>query len=360
MTSEQAVAFVIGNPDYEVLTTGPVEVGEVDTAEARIRAFMAGAKAESTRRAYSDDWRRFEAWCATEGLPSLPAAPEAICRFLDHLVFAGYVRNGERRRYSVATLSRFLVSVSVAHTRAGYRLTDNPTKHPAVQECWEGVRRSVGSAQRPKAAATTTIIRSMVAGLPDPVAPLPGAADRLQLAGLRDRALVLLGFAGGFRRSELAALAVEDLEDVDEGMDVRLRRSKTDQAGKGRTVLVCCAPEAKDCPVRALRAWLAAGGITGGPIFRKIDRHGHVGSRPLSGQAVADVIKARAKAAGRDPAKFAGHSLRRGHVTSAAKAGATRQKIKAQTGHHSDRMVDAYTEDASRSEGNSSAAIWTV
>jgi len=350
-------------PDEPVaLVISPLEaVGEVDAAESRIRAFMAGAKADSTRRAYRDDWRRFEAWCAGEDLPSLPATPAAVCRFLDHLVVEGYLaRNGERRAYSASTLSRFMVSISVAHTRAGFAHTDNPIKHPAVQECWEGIRRSVGSAQRPKAAATTTIIRSMVAGLPDPVAPLPGAADRLQLAGLRDRALVLLGFAGGFRRSELAALAVEDLEDVDEGVDIRIRRSKTDQAGKGRTVLVCYAPAAKDCPVRALRAWLAASGITEGPVFRKIDRHGHVGSRPLSGQAVADVVKARAKAAGRDPAKFAGHSLRRGHVTSAAKAGATRQKIKAQTGHHSDRMVDAYTEDASRSEGNSSAAIWTV
>lgn len=344
------------------LVIRPLEaVGEVDAAEARIRAFMAGAKAANTRRAYSDDWRRFQSWCDVEGLPSLPAPPEAMCRFLDHLVVAGYVaRNGDRRNYSAATLSRYLVSISVAHIRAGFALTDNPIKHPAVQECWEGIRRTIGSAQRPKAAATTAIIRAMVAGLPDPVAPLPGTADRLQLAGLRDRALVLLGFAGGFRRSELAALAVEDLEDVDEGMDVRIRRSKTDQAGKGRTVLVCLAPAAKDCPVRALRAWLAASAITEGPIFRKIDRHGHVGARPLSGQAVADVVKARAKAAGRDPSKFAGHSLRRGHVTSAAKAGASRQKIKAQTGHHSDRMVDAYTEDASRSEGNSSAAIWTV
>ena len=105
-------------------------------------------------------------------------------------------------------------------------------------------------------------------------------------------------------------------------------------------MLVCYAPEARDCPVRALKAWLTAAEIAEGPIFRKVDRYGHVGTAPLSGQAVADIIKARATAAGRDPASFAGHSLRRGHVTSAAKAGVSRQKIKAQTGHVSDRMVD--------------------
>jgi site-specific recombinase XerD len=345
----------------QLVVPAAVELGAAGEAEERIRGYIAGARSENTRRAYAADWATFETWCAAEGFPSLPASPGAVCRFLDHLVAEGYSdRSGKRRSYSVSTLSRFMASISVAHGRAGFGLAENPVKHPAVQECWEGVRRAVGSAQRRKSAATTPIVRAMVAGLPDPVAPLPGAADRSQLAGLRDRALVLVGFAGAFRRSELAALAVEDLEDVDEGVDVLIRRSKTDQAGEGEMVLIVYAPAAKDCPVRALRAWLAASGITQGPIFRKIDRNGAVGARALSGQAVADVVKARAKAAGRDPAKFAGHSLRRGHVTSARKGGAAQRKIRAQTGHRSDRMLDIYTEDASRSEGNSSAAIWNV
>jgi site-specific recombinase XerD len=339
------------------------EVSERRTdAEDRIRGYIAAARSENTRRAYQGDWTRFGCWCASEGVSVLPASPESVCRYLDHLVVEGYAaRTGERGSYSGATLARVLASISVGHTRAGFGLTDNPTKHPAVLECWEGIRRTIGTPQRAKAAATTAVVRSMVAGLPDAVVPAPGCApDRSRLAGLRDRALVLLGFAGGFRRSELAALTVQDLEDSDEGVEVTIQRSKTDQAGRGRTVLICNAPHAKDCPLRAPRVWLQAARILEGPVFRRIDKHGNIGPQRLSGQAVADIIKARAAATGRDPARFAGHSLRRGHVTSAAKAGADRSKIKAQTGHKSDRMVDLYTDAGTRAEGNSSVAIWTV
>ena len=170
-------------------------MGAADAAEARIRGYIAGARSDNTRRAYLVDWTRFEAWCAAEGFDSLPASPGALCRFLDHLVAEGYrSRSGELRSYSVATLSRFMASISVAHARAGFGLAENPTKHPVVQGA--GKASGVQSAGPATEGGGHDADRpGMVAGLPEPGSVAQG--DRTHLAGLRDRALVLVGFAGG-------------------------------------------------------------------------------------------------------------------------------------------------------------------
>lgn len=141
--------------------------------------------------------------------------------------------------------------------------------------------------------------------------------DPHSLAGVRDRALLLVGYMGAFRRSELVALDVEDLEDRPEGLALNLRRSKVDQEGHGRRKVLVYGSGPATCPVIALRAWLAQAAITEGPVFRPVDRHGRLGARRLSGEAVADVVKRAARGSGLDPCFFAGHSLRAGHVTQA-------------------------------------------
>jgi integrase len=209
-----------------------------------------------------------------------------------------------------------------------------------VRLVWAGIRRTHGTAQEGKAPALVEDLRAMVEAM---VPRRCGQAWRL--LELRDRALLLLGFAGAFRRSELVSFDVEDLELSRAGLAVRLRRSKTDQEGQGRRVGIPRGQRAETCPVRALQAWLERARIEAGPIFRGVNRHGQLQSGQLSDRAVALVVKRRAAAAGLDPERLAGHSLRAGLATSAAAAGASERKIMDQTGHKSVTMVRRYIRD---------------
>jgi integrase len=206
-----------------------------------------------------------------------------------------------------------------------------------------GIRRAKGTAARAKAPALTGDVRAMVA------AAAPG------LLGARDRALLLLGFAGAFRRSELTSLNHQDLAFTPDGLVVLLRRCKTDQEAQGRKIGIPYGSNPETCPVRAVQAWLAASGITSGPIFRHVDRHGKLRAGRLSGYAVALVVKRHAEAAGLDAAKFAGHSLRAGLATSAAIGGASERAIMAQTGHRSVNMVRRYIRDGNLFRENAAA-----
>jgi len=176
------------------------------------------------------------------------------------------------------------------------------------------------------------------------------------IKGLRDKAMLLLGFAGAFRRNELVALTVEDIEYAQQGLKVRLRFSKTDQDGVGRSVAI---PYGRGlvCPVLALNQWLSESGITTGPVFRAVNRRGEISGIGLTPQSVALVVKERARAAGLDSAKYSGHSLRSGLVTSAATAGVSSWKIRQQTGHKSDAMLARYIRDANIFIDNAAGAI---
>lgn len=160
--------------------------------------------------------------------------------------------------------------------------------------------------------------------------------------GQRDRALLLFGFASAMRRSELAALDLGDVEETDRGLLVTVRRSKTDQEGAGHVRAIPRGRNAESCPVEALFSWIAAASLTSGPIFRRINRHGHIGAS-LTGRAIGNAVKAYAERAGFDAADFGGHSLRAGFVTSAAERGATTDRIMDHTGHRSHAMVRTYT-----------------
>lgn len=297
----------------------------------RARDYAASAKAANTRKAYSSDWGDFTAWAAQVGEPALPAAPEAVALYLAQRADEGL---------KVSTLARRLASISQAHKLAGYT---SPASAAVVQEVRKGIWREKGTAPAQKAAVMTEDLRRMVATLQD--GPI----------GVRDRALLLVGFAGGFRRSELVALDVADLDFTREGLVVTLRRSKTDQEGEGRKVGIPYGSTPATCPVRAMQAWVE--GVEAGPVFRPVNRHGQVGAARLSGEAVALVVKRAAKAAGLDPTTYSGHSLRAGLATSAAAAGASERAIMAQTGHKSAAMVRRYIRDGCLFRENAAASL---
>jgi integrase len=305
----------------------------VTTLDAQARTYLAHAKARNTLRAYRTDWADFTTWCDEQSLPALPATPETVARYLT--ARAGTVR--------VSTLQRRLSAINQAHAAKGYPPIS--LRAEPLRSVWAGIRRVHGVAQRGKAPVVTAALRAMVRQLPD------------SLIGLRDRALLLLGFAGAFRRSELVALTVADLAFHGDGLTVTLRRSKTDQAGAGRQVGIPYGSHRETCPVRAVQAWLAAAGISEGPVFRGITRHGQVQPAALSDKAVALIVKRWAAAAGLDPAQYAGHSLRAGLATAAAQAGVPERVIMAQTGHRSVTMVRRYIRTGSLFRENAAAEV---
>lgn len=289
---------------------------------AATRATLAAAKASSTRKAYQSAWRAFSAWCGEHELASLPAAPETLALYVTHLA-----RNGRK----VATIERVVVAISQAHEMARF---DSPRRTAIVRETLKGLRKRLGVAPTQKAPLTVDALADAVERLPN---------DRL---GLLRRALLLVGFAGAFRRSELVALDVAHLEFTHEGVKVLLARSKTDQEGRGRTVALLRGASEQTCPVRALQRWMDAAGITTGAVFRAVDRWDRVASRRLCDATVARVVKRAAEAVGLDPRKFAGHSLRSGFATSAARAGKTELAIMRVTGHRNAEMVHRYVREA--------------
>jgi site-specific recombinase XerD len=277
-------------------------------------------KAAATRRAYRTDFRIFRAWCDSRGAMALPAAPDAVAAFLAHEA---------TRNVRPSTIGRRLAAIRYAHKLAGLPL---PTDDERVRATLRGIRRTLGTAAVKKTPATAERVIAM--------APLPGA----RLSSLRDRALLLLGFAGAFRRSELTALDFEDLEETADGLRVTIRQSKTDQEGRGVVIAIPWGRVA--CPVKALKAWLHVTGITSGPVFRPIAKGERLLDSRLTARSVAKIVKAHAARAGLDPAQFAGHSLRSGFLTSAAAHGASIFKMADQSRHKSMDTLRGYVRDA--------------
>ena len=271
--------------------------------------YATSSRAPRTVAAYRQDLDHFRAWCTARGVPSLPATPETVAEYVADMA----------QRYRPSTIGRRLAGISVAHQLAGY---ETPTKNATVGAVVTGVRRTLGTAPDQHAAAGIGEVRRMVSRL-----------DLDTLPGLRDRALLLVGFALAARRSELVALQVADLETREEGYAVTVRRSKTDQEARGTTRALPRGTDPETCPVQALAAWVSAAGITEGPIFRAVDRWGTVAPTALTAGAVADVVKRSAARAGLDPARYSGHSLRAGFCTTAAARGASERAIARQTGH---------------------------
>jgi site-specific recombinase XerD len=282
-------------------------VAGVELAESRraTAEFIAASKADATRSAYASDWRDFEAWCQANNFCEIPASPENVAVYLSSLATTR----------KVSTIRRRCAAIAHFHTAAGH---DNPAAHTGVRATLSGIARKLGSAPTKKAALTVGALERVIRKIP------------LDLPGLRDRALILLGFAGALRRSELVALDLSDVTRHPKGIVLTIRRSKVDQTGAGKSKAI---PHGKRLKaVAALDAWTAAAHITSGPIFRGVCGL-KVSADRICPKQVARIVKARVRAAGLDPKVFAGHSLRSGFITSAADAGASIQGIATHSGH---------------------------
>lgn len=293
-------------------STAPALAAELDRAAGYARA----AKAEATRRAYKSDFALFEAWATERQAPVLPAAPETVAAFLAYEADRGT---------KPSTINRRAAAIRYAHRLAAHT---SPTGDERVRAVLRGIRRSRGVAPAKKAPATSDVVIGMA------------MAANGALVDARDRALLLLGFAGAFRRSELVTLDVADLQETREGLLITIRKSKTDQESAGQTVAILRGETA--CPVKALLTWLDRAGITDGPLFRPISRGGRVRDRRLTDKSVADIVKKRAEKIGLDPSTFSGHSLRAGFATSAAARGANLFKIMDVTRHKSVDTLRGY------------------
>jgi site-specific recombinase XerD len=309
-------------------------VARLEDLAGRARAFMEAAKAENSRRAYRSDWHQFEQWCRSHGLVCLPATPETVALYLTALA----------ADHKPASLQRKLTSITKAHQAAGFP-TPAGMQHAVVSETLKGIRRKLGTAQPGKEPLLTADLLAMLDSLDE------------GLMGIRDRALLLAGFAGGFRRSELVGLDVEDVTETTDGLVIRVRRSKTDPEAKGISVALPYGSTAATCPVRSYRAWMAASAIQAGPAFRSVDRHGRVGQGRMNAGSVARLIKRAAEAAGRDPASYAGHSLRAGFATQAFLNGAAEVSIMRQTRHKSLNTLRKYIRDRSLFRDNPAAKL---
>jgi site-specific recombinase XerD len=297
------------------------------------------SKSAATLRAYRADWRDFTAWCDAHALPSLPAPADAVVGYLTDLA-------GQGRKAS--TIGRRVSALSQAHQAAGF---ESPTRALAVRATLRGIRRTLGTAPARKRAVLVDDLRRMLAHL-------DGSGRGGELRALRDRAILLLGFAAGMRRSELVALYVDDLEEAPEGLRVRIRRSKTDQEAEGRTVGVARGRHPETDPVAAVRAWLDAAGIACGPLFRPVSMiDGSLGDGRLTDRNVARLVQRAARRAGLDPKAYGGHSLRAGLATSAALAGAAERDIMRQTGHRSLTVLRGYIRDGQLFRSNASALL---
>jgi integrase len=300
----------------------------------RVRRYVEAAKSENTKRAYASHFKDFQGFCLDRGYGSLPATPAAVIDYFTFLADIGA---------KMSTLQVKAAAISYAHRAAKL---DSPMKSIEVQETLRGIRRTIGTAQKGKTPITLSELKKLLEGVPD------------SLRGTRDKAIILLGFAGAFRRSELVGLAVSDVTFERSRAVVHVRRSKTDQEGRGMTKTIPVLRDKSVCPVTALRGWLSSAGITKGAIFRPIDRWGNVSDRMMLDQEVARIIKKYADLASLDPTLFAGHSLRAGYVTEAADRDVPLWKIKQQTGHKNDAILQRYIRDKGRGSEDATKSVF--
>lgn len=308
------------------------ESPEIAALRDEAQAYADGSKADATRRAYASCWADFVGWTHHHKRSALPASAETVSLYLTH----------RARSLKTSTLEQRLVAIAHHHHARGLA---NPTTEQEVRVVWDGIRREKGSAKQRKNPALTKLVRKLVAALPETT------------VGIRDRALLLLGYAGALRRSEIVGLDVTDLELADEGLIVTLRKSKTDQSSRGRRIGIPFGNFEPTCPVRAVQRWLDVSGLAAGPVFRGVNRHGQIQPGRLGDRAVAIVIKRTITAIGMDPTNFAGHSLRSGFATMAALEGSTERDIQKQTGHKNLLVLRRYIHDGQLFQNNAAKKL---
>ncbi len=296
------------------------------TADDAVEHFIRESLSENTRKAYRADLAHFSDWGG-----ELPASADLVARYLaDHA-----------DTLAPSSLARRVATLSKVHEANAW---PNPCRSEIVRATMRGIKRVKGTAQD----QARPLLREDLFILLDTLGD--------DARGKRDRALLLIGWAGGFRSSELVGLDLADIEEVREGLVLHLRRSKTDQMGQGRKIGIPLG-RTRHCPVSALSAWLGVLNKDEGPIFRPVDRHGNVQPERLRSDAVSTILRNRLAISGIDPEGYSGHSLRAGLATSAIKAGVPTYKVRAQTGHASDLMLSRYVRDAGLFDGNAAGAM---
>ena len=293
---------------------------------------LKSSKANNTIKAYNSDFNDFGIFCAKNGFKSLPSEPKIVSLYLTHLSSKGS---------KISTLKRRLASISVIHKLKGYYL-DN--KHPAIIENILGIKRRKGSIQKGKKPLLINNLKSIINVI--------DKENNEEIKSLRDRSIILIGFSGGFRRNEIVSLNYEDLDFVNEGLKINLRKSKTDQFGEGSIKGLPYFDNIQFCPVISLIKWIKISKISSGPLFRRFTKGSKLSEKRLTDQTVSLLIKKYLKLAGFEDKDYSGHSLRSGFATSAAEAGAEERAIMAMTGHKSAEMVRRYIKDANLFKNN--------
>ena len=280
---------------------------------------LRNSKSTNTLRAYQSDYNDFSMFCSKNGFQAMPTEPKILSLYITHL--ASYSK--------FSTLKRRLASISIIHKTKGHYID---TKHPIIVENLMGIKRTNGSNQKGKKPLLINDLKLLIKAI--------DKSKEKNIRKIRDKALVLIGFSGGFRRSELVDIEYEDIEFVEEGVKIFVKRSKTDQSGEGMTMAIPYFDNINFCPVKALNTWVVEAQLKDGKIFNISDKN------------VALIIKKYAHYAGLDAHRYAGHSLRSGFATSTAESGAEERNIMAMTGHKSTEMVRRYIKEANLFKNN--------
>ena len=290
-------------------------ITDVKNLELETLKNLKNSKASNTLRAYQSDFKDFSNFCAKNGLSPMPTQPKIIAFYITHL----------SKSSKFSTLKRRIASISVIHKLKGHYLD---TKHPIIMENLHGIKRTLGSRQKAKKPILINDLKLIIKAIDE--------------NKVRDKALILLGFAGGFRRSELVNILHEDIEFVSEGVKILIKRSKTDQSGEGIIKAIPYFDNQEFCPVLTLKKYLN----------QKISINTEDKVFEISDKSVALIIKKYAQKAGLDPSSYAGHSLRSGFATTAAEFGAEERNIMAMTGHKTTQMVRRYIQEANLFKNN--------
>ena len=293
-------------------------ITDIKSLEIETLNNLKNSKANNTLRAYQSDYRDFSLFCSKNGLSSMPTQPKIVALYITHL----------SKFSKFSTLKRRIASISVIHKLKGHYLD---TKHPIIMENLHGIKRTLGSRQKAKKPLLINSLKKIIK-----------AIDQEKKERDRDRALILIGFAGGFRRSELVSILKEDVELVDEGLKILIKKSKTDQSGEGSIKAIPYFQNQEFCPVIALKKYMS---------LKKFNSNSEKIFK-LSDKSVALIIKKYAQIAGLDPTKYAGHSLRSGFATTAAEFGAEERNIMTMTGHKTTQMVRRYIQEANLFKNN--------
>ena len=293
---------------------------------------LKSSKANNTVRAYKSDFKDFGIFCARNGFKSLPSDPKIVSLYLTHL---------STNDAKMSTLKRRLVSIGVIHKLKGHYLD---TKHPSIIENIMGIKRRKGSIQKGKKPILISNLKKLIDVIDE--------QNNEDIKKLRDRSIILIGFSGGFRRNEIVSLDYDDLDFVEEGLKIQIRRSKTDQFGEGLVKALPYFDSPRYCPVVSLKNWMVISRINSGALFKRFTKGSKLSEYRLTDQTVALLVKKYLELVGIDSKNYSGHSLRSGFATSAAESGAEERSIMAMTGHKSTEMVRRYIKEANLFKNN--------